>query len=312
MLHHLLFLLLCAIWGSSFILMKNAALAFGPLGVAGWRVAGGGAALACIWLLAHRRWTLSRRDVAPLVLVALAGSIWPYIIQPLVIHRYADSAFMGVVVSFVPLLTVLFSIPMLKIYPTRRQLLGVAGGLVFMVLLLGDGFLRHIALADLALAVTVPLSYAIAATFVMRRFAGYSPLVLGLAANGLSAVVLLPLSLGLETVPAGNHLTLAVLCVALLGILGTGFAIYIHFLLIQRRGPLFAGMVTYVVPIGAIAWGWWDGETITPLQIVALLGVLAMVALVQLGPRRSTASPLFPEIAAEVPPLALDSSARDR
>jgi drug/metabolite transporter (DMT)-like permease len=51
--------------------------------------------------------------------------------------------------------------------------------------------------------------------------------------------------------------------------------------LVQDRGPLFAGMVTYVVPVIALFWGWQTGESITLVQVLAMMGVLAMVALVQ-------------------------------
>jgi len=53
--------------------------------------------------------------------------------------------------------------------------------------------------------------------------------------------------------------------------------------LIVTKGPLFAGMVTYVVPTLALVWGALDGEVITSRQLLAMAGVLSMVALVQFG-----------------------------
>jgi len=52
---------------------------------------------------------------------------------------------------------------------------------------------------------------------------------------------------------------------------------------VLERGPLFAGMITYVVPMLALTWGRFDHETITTRQMAAIAGVLAMVALVQFG-----------------------------
>ncbi len=54
-------------------------------------------------------------------------------------------------------------------------------------------------------------------------------------------------------------------------------------MLIKTQGPLFAGMVTYVVPVLALFWGQYDSERLTPLQLAAITGVLIMVALVQWG-----------------------------
>ncbi len=48
-----------------------------------------------------------------------------------------------------------------------------------------------------------------------------------------------------------------------------------------RRAPLFAGMVTYVVPMIALLWGQFDGERLTGGQLAAIAGALAMVAVVQ-------------------------------
>jgi drug/metabolite transporter (DMT)-like permease len=56
--------------------------------------------------------------------------------------------------------------------------------------------------------------------------------------------------------------------------------------LVQHHGPLFAGMVTNVVPLGAVLLGWADQETVSPLQLAALIGIVIMVALVQYGGAR--------------------------
>jgi drug/metabolite transporter (DMT)-like permease len=71
----------------------------------------------------------------------------------------------------------------------------------------------------------------------------------------------------------------------ILGAVGTGVAVLLFINLVVKEGPLFAGMVTYVVPLFALMWGAADGETITSRQLLAMAGVLSMVALVQLGSR---------------------------
>jgi hypothetical protein len=51
--------------------------------------------------------------------------------------------------------------------------------------------------------------------------------------------------------------------------------------LVLKRGPLFAGMTTYVVPVIALLWGTLDHEAISGQQAMAIAGVLGMVAIVQ-------------------------------
>lgn len=283
---HLWFILICLIWGSSFILMKYAGQVFGPLSIGGWRVVGGAAFLGVVWLALTRagRWPMKRRDLPALSVVVLVGSCWPFVVQPHLIVKYQDSAFFGMMVALVPLITIALSVPMLGLRPTGRQLAGVALGLACLMVLLGVGLAREMAVGDLLLAASVPLTYATSNTWVKRRFQDHSPLALTMSALGGAAIILLPMGLAAEPVDrSSGDLGLAVLCLALLGVLGSGLAWFLFLRLIQQRGPLFAGMVTYVVPIGALAWGWWDGETISTGQAVALLGVLAGVALVQTG-----------------------------
>ena len=164
---YVLFALICAIWGSSFILMKKATLAFSPVSVAAWRVAGGALVLAALWGLQRRPWKLEGRDWGVIAFVVLVGYAWPYAVQPHLVALHG-SAFIGMTVSFVPLLTVIVSVPLLGVYPTKRQLIGVIGGLVCMLALMADGFMRQVPLSDLALAATVPLNYAVT-NVVIRR-----------------------------------------------------------------------------------------------------------------------------------------------
>ena len=72
----------------------------------------------------------------------------------------------------------------------------------------------------------------------------------------------------------------AILYLALLGVVGSGVSTMAYIWLVLKRGPLFAGMTTYVVPVIALLWGTVDQEAISPMQMIAIMGVLSMVALV--------------------------------
>jgi hypothetical protein len=72
-----------------------------------------------------------------------------------------------------------------------------------------------------------------------------------------------------------------------MAVVGTGVSIVLFMSILHARGPLFAGMVSYPVPLIALAWGAYDREPITMRQVLAILVVLAMVALVQFGGGRT-------------------------
>lgn len=278
--HYLLFILLCLIWASSFILMKKAALTFGPLTIAGLRCLGGALLLASVWKVFRRAAPPTRRQIPWLLLITILGYGYPYAVQPYLVHRYG-SGFIGMMICFVPLLTVLLSMPVLRVFPTRWQLVGVLGGLGCMAVIMADGLRRDVPATQLLLAFSVPASYALCNTLIKRHFTDLSPHVLALASMGLATLFVLPLGAAAEPVAWDGPFWLSAACVATLGIFGTGAATVMFFKLIQDQGPLFAGLVTYVVPLGALLWGWADAEKVTLLQLLALLGVLAMVAIVQ-------------------------------
>lgn len=287
-----IFIFTSLIWGSNFILMKKAALSFGPVTIAGWRVLGAALVLGTTWWWKEHRWPFRRDHLAPMIFLVLVGYAWPFSVLPWVILR-DGSAFVGMMIGLVPLLTILVSIPMLQVYPSRRQIAGVLGGLVCLGLIMGDGIQRAVPGVDLCVAVSIPLCYAIGNTYIRRRFHNLPPLALSCTALAGSSVLLLPLSfcLPFEHITVNEHFRLALVSLILVAIFATGVAGYLFYILIHREGPLFAGMTAYLIPLGALAWGWYDDEQVTVLQLGAVAGILAMVALVQLGGNTRSARP---------------------
>jgi drug/metabolite transporter (DMT)-like permease len=279
---HLLFIFTAVTWASSFILMKKASAAFGPMTIGTLRVAGGALALAGLCLLLRQKWRPRANQWPALALIIVIGYASPYCVQPYLIARH-DSGFVGIMVGLVPLLTILVSKPMLGVLPSTREMLGVCGGFICLIALFRDGLDRSIPWPHLALAVSVPLGYAIANTAVKRSFADAPPLALTLWCLGVTTIILAPFAAAEPVLTAS--LPRAIAAVAALGVLGTGLCGYAFYTMIRKRGPLYAGMVSYLIPLGALAFGWFDGEQITITQMVAVIGIVLMVALVQLSPR---------------------------
>lgn len=289
---YILFLLICTIWGSNFMLMKQAALGFSGVEIAFGRVIGGMLVLGLFWWLQGARWKIRRTDWGPLALVIAIGYAWPYTLQPILVAKHGG-ALIGMSISFVPLVTVVLSIPFLGVYPSRRALIGVLGALVFLIGMLVDSHQRAIPLLDLALASTVPIGYAFANICIRRRLLHISSLDLSFLALVWTAVCLIPaLCYDLSPAPpAGAGILWPLMAIVLLGMVGTGMANWMFNRLIHQEGPLFAGMVTNLVPLGAVIWGWADSEHVSTLQCICLLGTMLMVGLVQYGSAKSVKSP---------------------
>jgi drug/metabolite transporter (DMT)-like permease len=286
---YILFLAICVLWGSNFMLMKQAALAFSGVEIAFGRVVGGMVVLGLFWWLQGGRWKIRRSDWLPLALVIAIGYAWPYTIQPIMVAKHGG-ALIGMSISFVPLATVALSMPFLGIYPSRRQVIGVLGALIFLIAMLVDSHQRAVPLWDLMLAGTVPLGYAFANICIRRRLLHISSLDLSFLALVWTAISLIPaLCYDLSPAPpATSGVIWPIVAVILLGFVGTGLANWMFNRLLHLEGPLFAGMVTNLVPLGAVIWGWADGEHVSGLQWVCLIGTMLMVGLVQVGAAKST------------------------
>ena len=277
--------------------MAKAGSALGPVAIGAGRVLGAAVVLLLAWAIAAPSSRVPRDKWLPCLIVGLVANGYPYVVQPylirtgLAIGEGGGHSFFGMMVAFTPLLTILASAPMLGIWPSLRQLVGVLVGLGFMALLMSDGLQRGITPVMLLMAFSIPLSYAMANTYLRRSLSQVPATALSASMLLAPALVLTPLAFNnnllakfhLAAPPTPTDWPSSLAAVAVLGVLGTGVTMWLFVRLVQQQGPLFAGMVTYVVPVVALLWGRVDGEMITPRQIIAIVGVLSMVALVQYG-----------------------------
>jgi drug/metabolite transporter (DMT)-like permease len=284
------FILTSLLWGSAFLLMKKADLLLNAMAIAGIRGLFGGLALLLLWPTTKKAWPSFKGYELALLAIVIPGYCWPYFIQPWFVSRHGGGL-MGVFIGLVPLFTVIASIPLLKTKPTKRQTIGVLGGLFFLLLLSKDALFKlDIPITHLLLCASVPTCYAIVNIFIKKHFHHIHPMAFTAASLLYTAGVMLPLG---ATQPLKDGPVIGpVIAVITLGILCTGIANWMFYALVQQSGPLVAGMVTYVIPVIAIAWGAIDGERITLTQLICVAGILATVALAQTPPKKKDSLPL--------------------
>ena len=296
---HLAFAFCCLVWGSTFILLERVTHAYAPIEIAIWRMVSGAAVVGIAWWFQARNFKLSRRDWAHLIFVALTATAPVQVIQPYVLAQGFGHGFFGTLVAPIPLLTILISIPMLGLWPSARQLLGVLGGLACLWLIVEDGFDRGMSFGLIALALVIPFSSACSNTYIKWKLPHVPAAPLTTVILALAAMALIPIEFYRPAVesldlmgPAQPTITpTAVAALLALGVIGSGLSTLVFIWMILKEGPLFAGMTTYVVPVIALLWGQFDRETVSPQQLVAIAGVLSMVALVQFGSRRPVVLP---------------------
>jgi drug/metabolite transporter (DMT)-like permease len=291
----------------------------GPVEICIWRMLSGAAVVGACWWANRDAYRMTRRDLALLTFSSLLFTVPASLIQVYVLAQGFGHSFFGTMVAAIPLLTILVSVPMLRVLPTSRELFGVLGGLACIFLLVEDGVNRGMSLSLLGLTMIIPLSSALSNTFIKRQLPHVPAAPLTAMLLVVGAVALLPLQMS-PSLMASLHImgnvqaamtADALLYLVLLGVVGSGASTMVFVWLVLKRGPLFASMTTYVVPVLALLWGTFDHESIGPVQIAAIAGVLAMVALVQTG-AKSADDVLEPAAAGDlVTSLPLSAEAED-
>ncbi|MEK8052160.1 DMT family transporter [Ideonella sp. DXS22W] len=280
-------LLLAAIWGSSFLFMRMAVPAFGPVPLAFVRVLG--AALMLLPLLLWRgEWAALRSRFKPMLVLGLTNSGLPFLC-----FGYAaltlPAGLAAIFNAATPMATALIAWAWLGDPLSRPRAIGLLIGFAGVAGLalnksLASGALHGLQLnLPVALAIAACLAgtlmYGHAASFTRRYMTGTPSMVLATGTQAAAALALaLPAALTWPAVnPAPQHwamaLALAALCSAL--------AYILYFRLLQRIGPTSAASVTFLVPVFASAWGAVVlGEAITPAMLLGGAVILGGTSLV--------------------------------
>jgi drug/metabolite transporter (DMT)-like permease len=103
-------------------------------------------------------------------------------------------------------------------------------------------------------------------------------LVVALGSTAVSTLAALPA--GIVQAPTGMWHGETIAAILVLGLVGTAVAYLLFFALIQQAGPVYAGLVTYLVPPIALAYGAiFLGERFGAYAFVGLVLILGGVAL---------------------------------
>ncbi|MDB5097401.1 MAG: protein of unknown function transrane [Cyanobacteria bacterium RYN_339] len=275
-------LVLAAFWGASFLFMRIAAPAFGPVLLVELRVLLAGVAL---WIYARatgegpvareHRWHLAvvgvLNSVLPFTLIAAAELVLP---ASLAATLNAATPLFGAVIAAV----------WLRERLTLAKVAGLLVGLGGVMLLVGLGPVPLTAPMGVAIAASLAaaLLYAVAAVYTRIHLQGMAPTASATYSQLCAAAVLLPAVPFL--LPAAMPGWDAVAAVVFLALASTAFAYVIYFRLIARVGPVKATMVTYLAPVFGMLWGaLFLHETVSPGMGAGFALVVASVLLINRG-----------------------------
>ena len=270
---------LSAVWGASFPMIRIAAPAFGPLAMACLRCALAGVVLAVLMRLARQRWPAQAHWRAITVLSLLT------VVLPFVLFNGAGlvlpAGYSAVMNATAPLFGVLAGALMGEERLTVRKLVGCAVGLAGVALLvqLGPVGVRwEVVLAVLA-CVLASASYGFGAILMKRATLAHDPLPASAAVHVAgAAVLLLPAAF---TAPSTLPATNALLALAVLGTVTSGFMYWISMRLMREIPASAATSSAFMIPMFGVTWGGlFLGEPFTPGMVPGVALVLIACALV--------------------------------
>jgi drug/metabolite transporter (DMT)-like permease len=250
----ILFALLAAFWGASYMFIKVALDdGFPAAGIVFVRTAL--AALVLLPLVARTRVLADLRDrLGPIALLALVQVAVPFLLISFG-EQEISSSLAGILVATAPIFTFLLAFLLQgEDRANRASLTGVGIGIVGVAVLLGvDAEGSGGALLGGLMVIVASLGYAIGAWYLKRNLAGIEPV--GIVAGTMGATALMVLPLVAIDPPTAVPSLEAVGSLVTLGVVGTGISFVIFYWLIANDGPAKATLVAYVAPGFAVIYG---------------------------------------------------------
>lgn len=254
--HWVVFILLGAIWSSSFMWIKIALREVGPTTLVAYRVVLGLLFGIAVIFIQRVQWPRSFKEWFPLLLVGITNIAAPFFLISWG-EQSIDSAVASILDATVPLFTILIAHYLLhddKI--TTPKVLGLLIGMAGVVVLMSKdiGASPGSLLGQIAVVVAC-VFYAGSAVYV-RKTTVEVPGIVRSAVPLISATVTMWLATFLVEAPVKvPQLGITWVSLLFLGVLGSGLAFVMLYYLIHEIGPTRTTMVTYLFPLGGVILG---------------------------------------------------------
>jgi drug/metabolite transporter (DMT)-like permease len=282
-------LFLAAVWGGSFLFLRIASPALGPLGVAAWRVSG--AALLLIPLVAYRGQLGGLRQHWPrLAVAALLSTVLPFLGLSQA-SRTLPAGLLSILNATTPMWAAVVGWIWSRepLSPLRAAGLALGFGGVALLASHGSQLNAEGAYGAVALGLTSPLMYALAVHYNKRYLPDLSPLSISAGTLAMGSMLLFlpawwvgPQPLHVDAaqgavVAWSDVPSSAWWAVVALAVPCTSVAYLVFYRLIDRVGPSRALTVTFLIPVFGMLWGaLFLAEQVTWLMVlsagVVLLG----------------------------------------
>jgi drug/metabolite transporter (DMT)-like permease len=284
--HWLVFILLGAIWSSSFMWIKIAVQEVGPITLVAFRVLFG--LLFGVVVIFIQRVQLARsfREWSPLLLLGITNVAIPFFLISWG-EQSIDSAVAAILDATVPLFTILIAHYLLHDDKmTLSKVLGLLIGFAGVVILMSKDIGASFGSIPGQLAVVLACAFYAGSAVFARKTTEDTPGILRSAGPLISATVVMWLATFFVESPVKiPQLGITWIALLFLGILGSGLAFVLSYYLIHEIGPTRTSMVTYLFPLGGVILGVaFLNEELSWQLLVGGVLIIASLAVANWGP----------------------------
>ena len=274
---------LAFVWGWSFLFIKVAGRGMTPATVAGTRIVLGALVIVATCRINGLRLPRDRTSWRHFVVMGVTSCAVPFTLLAWGEQRIGSSV-AAVANATTPLFTALYSALVAGERLRRPQLVGLVIGFLGVTVAAGlaGSDLANSSVAGVGSSVAAAAFYGVAFVYARRHLRDIAPLIAAAGQLVAASIIMAPIAVA-TSVASGFHLTpTRAASIVLLGVIGTGFAYVVNFGNINALGATKASMVTYLVPVVAVAVGVaFLGENFSARLVVGGLITVAGVALVQ-------------------------------
>lgn len=288
---YVLLIVLAAMWGASFLLIKLAVETIPPMTLVAARLVIAAAGMLVYLWATGRRLPSDGAIWRDFVVLAVAGNILPFALiswGEVVI----DSGLAAILMAVMPLSSLILAhFFTLDERLSPAKLAGVFVGFVGIIVLVGPGVLAGLGLEVLAQAAVAGAAVCYAVANVYTRVRGVVALPAAVTSSGVllcAAVLSIPLSLIVDRPWDLTPSTDSLVALLILALVCTSLAYLILFHLITTTGATFVALINYLVPVFGVAWGaLLLHETVQAGALAGLALILAGIAISRLDARRN-------------------------
>ncbi|HCS19034.1 MAG TPA: hypothetical protein DIW47_00470 [Bacteroidetes bacterium] len=285
---YVLLVVLGAVWGSSFILIKRGLDTFSPLHIGAYRMFAAGIVLLPIFLIWLPK--AKRSNFKWFILSGLFGNALPAVMFSIA-QTQLSSSVTGALNSLTPMFALLVGVIVYKIPLDRSKILGVVIGLsgALALILLGNNAQYKADFMYALLVILAALFYGINVNLIKEKFAESKPMVIAafpIVFMAIPSFFILLFTGFFEQVSFEGKALESLGAISLLAVFGTALSLIAFNHLIQITNAVFASLTTYIIPIVALMWGVMDGESLNVFQISGMGLILLGVILVRMNQKK--------------------------